>query len=92
MSATSLGLLGPLLASGDIPTLNSTYGAVLLGTFFGLVYVLSYTRPSVYLPSASSLYGLAIHQAYRYSRLDFGDSIFTKSYVSYRLLLAIQVI
>ncbi len=84
MSATSLGLLGPLLASGDIPTLNSTYGAVLLGTFFGLMFVSPYTmRLSVRSPSTSSLYGLAIHQAYRYSRLDFGDSFFTKSYVSH---------
>ncbi|KAL1949706.1 hypothetical protein VTO73DRAFT_8587 [Trametes versicolor] len=70
MSATALGLLGPLLADGDIPTLNSTYGAVLLGTFFGLI-----------------LYGLAIHQAYRYSRLDFGDSVFTKSYVAFIMML-----
>ncbi len=36
MSSTSLGLLGPL------PTLDSTYGDVLMGTFFGLMCVASY--------------------------------------------------
>lgn len=42
MSAASLGLLGPLLAGGSLPTLDSTYGAVLLGTFFGLMCVPSH--------------------------------------------------
>lgn len=29
-----------------------------------------------------SLYGMAIHQAYRYYRLGFDDSVYTKLYVS----------
>ncbi|KAI0353725.1 hypothetical protein OH77DRAFT_1522283 [Trametes cingulata] len=64
MSASSLA---PLLAGlgGSLPSLDNSYGAVLLGTFFGLI-----------------LYGLALHQAYRYSRMDFGDSKWMKCYVA----------
>ncbi|KAI0326044.1 hypothetical protein GY45DRAFT_1259780 [Cubamyces sp. BRFM 1775] len=68
MSTSTVGLpgLGSLPnAGGGVPSLDNTYGAVLLGTFFGLI-----------------LYGLAVHQAYRYSRLQFGDPIWTKAYVS----------
>ncbi|KAI0759698.1 hypothetical protein BD413DRAFT_617640 [Trametes elegans] len=55
---------------GGLPSLNNTYGAVLRGTFFGLI-----------------LYGLFIHQVYRYSRLDFEDSLWTKCYVAFILTL-----
>ncbi|KAJ8486836.1 hypothetical protein ONZ51_g4571 [Trametes cubensis] len=74
MSGSTLGLpgLGSLpSAGGGVPSLDNTYGAVLLGTFFGLI-----------------LYGLAVHQAYRYSRLQFGDPVWTKAYVV--LILALD--
>ncbi|EIW57724.1 uncharacterized protein TRAVEDRAFT_48759 [Trametes versicolor FP-101664 SS1] len=69
MSAASVGLPG-LPASGDPPSLDNTYGATLLGTFFGLI-----------------LYGLAIHQVYRYSRMGFNDSWFIKGYVAFIMLV-----
>ncbi|KAH9902462.1 hypothetical protein C8Q73DRAFT_785137 [Cubamyces lactineus] len=74
MSGSTAGLpgLGSLPnAGGGVPSLDNTYGAVLLGTFFGLI-----------------LYGLALHQAYRYSRLQFGDPLWTKAYVV--LILALD--
>ncbi|KAL1949703.1 hypothetical protein VTO73DRAFT_8584 [Trametes versicolor] len=69
MSSDALGPLASL-AGGGIPTLNNTYGAILIGTFFGLI-----------------LYGLSMHQAYRYCRLDFGDSVGMKVYVAFIMLL-----
>ncbi|KAI0763307.1 hypothetical protein BD413DRAFT_211354 [Trametes elegans] len=53
----------------QIPSLNNTYGAILLGTFGSLM-----------------LYGLTLHQAYRYARLHIGDSIYMKLYVLALLL------
>lgn len=38
--------------------------------------------PVCLLTRQPSLYGLAVHQVYRYSRLNFDDSLFTKGYVS----------
>ncbi|KAJ8486846.1 hypothetical protein ONZ51_g4586 [Trametes cubensis] len=56
--------------------LDSTFGAVLLGTFLGLV-----------------LYGLGLHQAYRYARLYPEDAPLIKGLVSEpELLLAIRIL
>ncbi|KAI0833817.1 hypothetical protein BC628DRAFT_54861 [Trametes gibbosa] len=52
------------------PSLNSTYGAVLIGTFIGLL-----------------LYGVTLHQAYRYARRHLMDSLYIKSYVGFLVIL-----
>ncbi|KAI0667875.1 hypothetical protein C8Q78DRAFT_296927 [Trametes maxima] len=56
----------PLAALDSLPEikLDSTFGAVLLGTFIGLI-----------------LYGLGLHQTYRYARLYPEDSWFLKTLV-----------
>ncbi|KAI0763306.1 hypothetical protein BD413DRAFT_211279 [Trametes elegans] len=54
----------------QIPSLNNTYGAILIGTFGSLM-----------------LYGLTIHQAYRYTRVYHCDSMYTKCYVPVLVLL-----
>ncbi|KAH9902460.1 hypothetical protein C8Q73DRAFT_6190 [Cubamyces lactineus] len=58
-SATDPSSLFPKL-----PSLNGTYGAVLIGTYVSLI-----------------LYGVTLHQAYRYFRLSSSDSPGTKIYV-----------
>ncbi|KAH9895563.1 hypothetical protein C8Q73DRAFT_789360 [Cubamyces lactineus] len=57
-AADLLGLIKP-------PSLNNTYGALVLGTVFGLM-----------------LYGLTVHQTYRYGRLYPKDSLWLKALVA----------
>ncbi|KAI0706343.1 hypothetical protein C8Q76DRAFT_800792 [Earliella scabrosa] len=59
-----LGDVNPLALLPEIPPLDAQFGAVLLGTFFGLV-----------------LYGLGMHQTYRYARLYPEDPWLIKSLV-----------
>ncbi|KAI0326042.1 hypothetical protein GY45DRAFT_1374274 [Cubamyces sp. BRFM 1775] len=60
----------PLALFPKLPSLNNTYGAVLIGTYVSLI-----------------LYGVTLHQAYRYFRLSGSDSSATKIYVAGLLTL-----
>ncbi|KAI0749999.1 hypothetical protein C8Q80DRAFT_1269786 [Daedaleopsis nitida] len=62
--------LNPLALLPKVPALDNTFGAVLLGTFVGLV-----------------LYGLTLHQSYRYFRMYPGDSSVLKGLVIFVLIL-----
>ncbi|KAL1939528.1 hypothetical protein VTO73DRAFT_9839 [Trametes versicolor] len=62
MSATQLPASA---AFPEVPALDKTYGALLVGTFLGLI-----------------LYGLTLHQAYRYFRLYPNDSKWLKILVA----------
>ncbi|KAI0741019.1 hypothetical protein C8Q76DRAFT_209244 [Earliella scabrosa] len=61
MPESTLSALGLL---SNLPTLDETYGALLLGTFAGLI-----------------LYGVFLHQAYRYARVYAKDHLTNKSFV-----------
>ncbi|OJT15861.1 hypothetical protein TRAPUB_1513 [Trametes pubescens] len=56
----------PLALLPKVPALDNTFGAVLLGTFVGLI-----------------LYGLTLHQSYRYLRLYPNDSRALKCLVAF---------
>ncbi|KAI0357947.1 hypothetical protein OH77DRAFT_1519237 [Trametes cingulata] len=60
----------PFALLPKLPALDNTFGAVLLGTFLGLI-----------------LYGLTLHQSYRYFRLYPADSRILKSLVAVVILL-----
>ncbi|KAI0654638.1 hypothetical protein C8Q70DRAFT_1025710 [Cubamyces menziesii] len=60
----------PFALFPELPSLNNTYGAVLIGTYVSLI-----------------LYGVTLHQAYRYFRLSSSDSSATKIYVAGLLTL-----
>ncbi|EIW53728.1 uncharacterized protein TRAVEDRAFT_52848 [Trametes versicolor FP-101664 SS1] len=62
--------LNPLASLPKVPALDNTFGAVLLGTFVGLI-----------------LYGLTLHQSYRYLRLYPNDSRALKCLVAFVVLL-----
>ncbi|RPD69891.1 hypothetical protein L226DRAFT_539336 [Lentinus tigrinus ALCF2SS1-7] len=53
-----------------LPALDNTFGAVLLGTFFGII-----------------LYGMTLHQSYRYYRLYPKDKLWLKGVVSLTILM-----
>ncbi|RPD54849.1 hypothetical protein L227DRAFT_338937 [Lentinus tigrinus ALCF2SS1-6] len=55
---------------GSLPSLNDTYGALLLGSFLNIL-----------------LYGLALHQLYRYFRFCPTDTPFIRAIVSIAMLL-----
>ncbi|OSC98177.1 hypothetical protein PYCCODRAFT_1346148, partial [Trametes coccinea BRFM310] len=57
--------INPLELLPEVPSLNNTFGAFLLGTFVGLM-----------------LYGLTLHQTYRYYRLFPGDLKLIRAFVS----------
>ncbi|KAH9902439.1 hypothetical protein C8Q73DRAFT_670311 [Cubamyces lactineus] len=61
------GALPPL---PQLPSLDNTYGAILLGSFASLM-----------------LYGLTLHQAYRYLRAHATDGIYMKCYVALVVIL-----
>ncbi len=77
-SATSLSTVF------GFPSLDDTYGALLLGGFVGLMCVL---RGSVLFDDAltcrllRSSYGIQLHQAYRYFRVYSGDKPINKAFV-----------
>ncbi|KAL1939524.1 hypothetical protein VTO73DRAFT_9835 [Trametes versicolor] len=60
----------PSLIIPQIPSLDNTFGAIVIGTYVGLI-----------------LYGVTIHQAYRYSRLYPNDSWWLKGLVIVVLVL-----
>ncbi|KAI9058005.1 hypothetical protein FKP32DRAFT_1762002 [Trametes sanguinea] len=60
----------PLALLQEVPSLNNTFGAFLLGTFIGLM-----------------LYGLTLHQTYRYYRLFPGDLKIIQAFVIAALIL-----
>ncbi|KAJ3004702.1 hypothetical protein NUW54_g4688 [Trametes sanguinea] len=60
----------PLALLQEVPSLNNTFGAFLLGTFIGLM-----------------LYGLTLHQTYRYYRLFPGDLKLIQAFVITTLVL-----
>ncbi|KAI1796285.1 hypothetical protein LXA43DRAFT_1090354 [Ganoderma leucocontextum] len=62
--------LGALMARTPYPSLDQTFGAVLLGTFFSLM-----------------LYGVTLHQAYRYHTLYPSDRLLLKSAVYSTVIL-----
>ncbi|KAI0741008.1 hypothetical protein C8Q76DRAFT_208829 [Earliella scabrosa] len=69
-SIQSENTLGPLGLLSNLPTLDETYGAVLLGSFGGLL-----------------LYGVLLHQAYRYARVYPHDRLVIKCFVLSVLIL-----
>lgn len=82
MSAPSTVTALPL---AQTPAIGNTYGAILLGTFLGLMYV----SPRFHASRAwlqyddGSLYGVTLHQTYRYvRRTNLTDCLFTRSLVS----------
>lgn len=58
-----------------VPALDNTFGALLLGTFLGLVYVhfAFQTSQSHRSCPMRRLYGLTLHQGYRYTRFPAYD-------------------
>ncbi|KAI0366960.1 hypothetical protein BV20DRAFT_1055129 [Pilatotrama ljubarskyi] len=68
--ATTEGAIQAGATLPAIPSLDSSFGALLIGTCFGLM-----------------LYGLTVHQAYRYFRLYPTDTVFLRSLVTFALLL-----
>lgn len=66
-------------------TMDDTYGAVLLGTCFALMYV-SFSFKVLLSGSgvdiSSRLYGVLLHQLYIYLQIHSEDSLWIKSYVS----------
>ncbi|TFK91553.1 hypothetical protein K466DRAFT_595982 [Polyporus arcularius HHB13444] len=66
--SVTLGDAMPLLL--QLPALDNTFGAVLLGTFFSLI-----------------LYGMTLHQSYRYYRLYPKDRVWLKGVVSLTIVL-----
>lgn len=66
-----------------IPSLDNTYGALLLGTFFGLMCVLHSVFRSLIVLNRHvyRLYGLSLHQGYQYMRIHWGDLRPLKLYV-----------
>ena len=81
MPASPLSLLLPA-----IPALDNTYGCILVGTFIGLMCVfISMGMGSwrLWLTLLSSrLYGMTLHQSYRYFRLYPNDTKVLKALVS----------
>lgn len=77
----------------EVPPLDSSLGAVLLGVIVGSMYVLSPYVSGIVLKTDSTrapkrLYGLTVHQTYRYFKLYPEDRLFLKSLVRpFRLLL-----
>ncbi|KAL1939504.1 hypothetical protein VTO73DRAFT_9815 [Trametes versicolor] len=70
-NTTSAGVPpNPLALLPKVPALDNTFGALLIGTFVGLI-----------------LYGLTLHQSYRYLRLYPNDSRALKCLVAFVVLL-----
>ena len=70
--------------SPEVPALDNTLGALLTGTCVGLVYVFQYLGVNTMLTYALfvSLYGLILHQTYRYFRLYPDDRFLIRVFVS----------
>ena len=82
VTGTTSPLANPLAI--HIPSLDNTYGALLLGTFFGLMCVLNcvFRSPIVLSAQIYRLYGLSLHQGFQYMRIHWGDLRSLKLYVS----------
>ena len=79
--AASSSLAGLLALPAGL-TMDNTYGAALLGTFFALMLVsLSCSRGGPHADDTRRLYGVLLHQTYNYLRVHSGDSFWLKSYV-----------
>ena len=81
-SPTSNGKLGGASLLPSVPRLDSTLGAVLLGTYFGLMQVDVLRNEKVRISDGSLiLYGLVLHQAFRYFRLFKKDVLVIRTFV-----------
>lgn len=70
------------MALPQVSSLDNTFGALAVGTYVGLVWVsCSCLILGHYSPIFGSLYGVSMHQAYRYFRLYPNDSTWLKSLV-----------
>ena len=66
-------------------TMDNTYGAALLGTFFALMYVFFLSLPVCGARADEvclRMYGVLLHQTYNYFRVHSADTSWTKFYVS----------
>lgn len=79
---TGLNLTDPSALPIRLPPIDGTSGALLIGTFIGLLYVLpGQAVVCKTLNKNVSLLGLILHQAERYARTFPGDSLWIKSLV-----------
>ena len=79
--AASSALAGLLALPAGL-TMDNTYGAALLGTFFALMLVfLPCSRRGPPTDDTCRLYGVLLHQTYNYLRVYSGDNFWLKSYV-----------
>lgn len=64
-------------------TMDNTYGAALLGTFFALMCVADVCHSICGAPANElfRMYGVLLHQTYNYFRVHSADSHWTKLYV-----------
>ena len=82
---TSASLLAELIPRSNGETIDNTYGAVLLGTFFTLMFVIPYSvvlSRLTYSLLPLRMYGLLQHQTYNYFRIHSADSLWIKRYAS----------
>ena len=93
-NANATAAANPLagLSLPDGLTMDNTYGAALLGTFFALMYAfLAVVIVACLLNDEfSRMYGVLLHQTYNYFRVHWADSPWTKLYVSPVLCEPIQ--
>lgn len=70
----------------QLPPMGPNFGALLVGTFISLMYVgrpsMSLYRTMLKCTAISSLFGVELHQMYRYTRLFGSDPSYLKYYVS----------
>lgn len=70
----------------QLPPMGPNFGALLVGTFISLMYVggpsMSLHRTTLKYTALSSLFGVELHQMYRYTRLFGSDPSYLKYYVS----------
>lgn len=85
-NANSTAAANPLagLSMPNGLTMDNTYGAALLGTFFALMCVADVCRSVCDAPAnvLSRMYGVLLHQMYNYFRVHSADNHWTKLYVS----------
>ena len=83
----------PLAFFPQIPAIDNTYGAVLLGSNFSLMCVTRHASSSLLLlrDLRRSLYGFNLHQAYRYIRQFPNDSRFVKTVVCSTSIILFEV-
>lgn len=62
--------------------MDDTFGAVLVGTFLALMFVVVCSFRSVHADFTFRLYGLSLGQTYEYLRVHSGDNCWIKCYVN----------